>query len=173
MTFWHVCRYLSAGELVVLTRRVDENWYEGRIGTRKGIFPISYVEVIIEPGHRSGNLIREAGLEENRKLDRAMLRASQTSCRIDKIYKRLLAFISETPIQNKPVASPAAHSLLANGSSGGKMSMGPHHYVPSIPVNINTTQPHYNSLVTIARSRVAASLLRGVIESSSFHYTVE
>lgn len=56
--------------------------------------------------------------------------------------------ITETPIQNKPVASPAAHSLLANGSSGGKMSMGPHHYVPSIPVNINTTQPHYNSLVS-------------------------
>lgn len=44
------------GELVVLTRRVDENWYEGRIGNRKGIFPISYVEVITEPGHRSGNL---------------------------------------------------------------------------------------------------------------------
>lgn len=43
-----------AGELVVLTRRVDENWYEGRIGNRKGIFPISYVEVITEPGHRSG-----------------------------------------------------------------------------------------------------------------------
>jgi len=40
---------------VVLTRRVDENWYEGRIGNRKGIFPISYVEVITEPGHRSGN----------------------------------------------------------------------------------------------------------------------
>lgn len=64
MTLWHVCRYLSAGELVVLTRRVDENWYEGRIGNRKGIFPISYVEVINEPGHRSGNFIKEAGLEE-------------------------------------------------------------------------------------------------------------
>ena len=39
---------------MVLTRRVDENWYEGRIGNRKGIFPISYVEVITEPGLRSG-----------------------------------------------------------------------------------------------------------------------
>ncbi|XP_070512277.1 uncharacterized protein [Cardiocondyla obscurior] len=104
---------LAKGELVVLTRRVDENWYEGRIGNRKGIFPISYVEVINEPGHRS-----------------------------------------ETPIQNKPVASPAAHSLLANGSSGGKMSMGPHHYVPSIPVNINTTQPHYNSLPRMGGSKL-------------------
>ena len=40
--------------MVVLTRRVDENWYEGRIGNRKGIFPISYVEVIAEPGQRPG-----------------------------------------------------------------------------------------------------------------------
>lgn len=45
---------IFSGESVVLTRRVDENWYEGRIGNRKGIFPISYVEVITEPGHRAG-----------------------------------------------------------------------------------------------------------------------
>ncbi|XP_017765283.1 PREDICTED: uncharacterized protein LOC108554494 [Eufriesea mexicana] len=109
---------LAKGELVVLTRRVDENWYEGRIANRKGIFPISYVEVITEPGLRS-----------------------------------------ETPIQNKPVASPAAHSLLANGSAGGKMSMGPHHYMPSIPININTTQPHYNSLPRMGGSKLHVSQL--------------
>lgn len=62
--------------------------------------------------------------------------------------------ITETPTQNKPVAAPAAHSLLANGSAGGKMSMGPHHYMPSIPVNMNTTQPHYNSLVSIFKYTV-------------------
>ncbi|KAL7305690.1 hypothetical protein TKK_0001947 [Trichogramma kaykai] len=98
---------LTKGELVYLLRRVDDNWYEGRLGPhgRKGIFPVSYVDVICEPGQRP-----------------------------------------ETPIQGKPVASPAAHSLLSNGSSGGKLSMGPHHYTPSLPVNINATQPHYNSL---------------------------
>ncbi|XP_076223047.1 cbl-associated protein isoform X8 [Nomia melanderi] len=109
---------LAKGELVVLMRRVDENWYEGRIGSRKGIFPISYVEVLTEPGHRS-----------------------------------------ETPTQSKPVASPAAHSLLANGSAGGKMSMGPHHYMPSIPVNINTTQPHYNSLPRMGGSKLHVTQL--------------
>ncbi|XP_043494705.1 sorbin and SH3 domain-containing protein 1 isoform X8 [Polistes fuscatus] len=107
---------LAKGELVVLTRRVDENWYEGRIGNKKGIFPISYVEVITEPGVRS-----------------------------------------ETPVQSKPIASPAAHSLLANGSAGGKMSMGPHHYVPSIPVNMNTNQPHYNSLPRMGGSKLQVS----------------
>lgn len=37
---------LSKGELVSLTRRVDANWFEGRIGNRKGIFPVSYVDVL-------------------------------------------------------------------------------------------------------------------------------
>lgn len=36
---------LNKGELVVLTRRVDDNWFEGRIANRKGIFPVSYVDV--------------------------------------------------------------------------------------------------------------------------------
>ncbi|XP_067124513.1 sorbin and SH3 domain-containing protein 2-like [Centruroides vittatus] len=40
---------LFKGEKVVLTRRVDSNWYEGRIGNKKGIFPLSYIEVIKEP----------------------------------------------------------------------------------------------------------------------------
>lgn len=38
---------LNKGELVVLTRRVDDNWFEGRIANRKGIFPVSYVDVSI------------------------------------------------------------------------------------------------------------------------------
>ncbi|CAG7786780.1 unnamed protein product [Allacma fusca] len=38
------------GETIVLTRRVDINWYEGRIGSRRGIFPVSYVQVLKEPG---------------------------------------------------------------------------------------------------------------------------
>lgn len=46
---------LIKGEIVVLTRRVDQNWYEGRIGSRKGIFPSSYIEVLLEPGEPRGN----------------------------------------------------------------------------------------------------------------------
>ncbi|XP_030344083.1 sorbin and SH3 domain-containing protein 1 isoform X33 [Strigops habroptila] len=39
------------GERIILIRRVDENWYEGRIsGTnRQGIFPVTYVEVLKRP----------------------------------------------------------------------------------------------------------------------------
>lgn len=44
---------LNKGELVVLTRRVDDNWFEGRIANRKGIFPVSYVEVLTDIGSES------------------------------------------------------------------------------------------------------------------------
>jgi hypothetical protein len=34
---------------VKLIRRIDDNWYEGRLGHKQGIFPVSYVEVGQEP----------------------------------------------------------------------------------------------------------------------------
>ncbi|XP_069070138.1 vinexin isoform X2 [Pleurodeles waltl] len=39
------------GEQISLIRRVDENWYEGRISgtSRQGIFPANYVQVVKEP----------------------------------------------------------------------------------------------------------------------------
>ncbi|XP_033609073.1 uncharacterized protein LOC111868667 isoform X3 [Cryptotermes secundus] len=48
----HLELSLVKGELLVLTRRVDDNWFEGRIGNRKGIFPVSYVEILSEPGEK-------------------------------------------------------------------------------------------------------------------------
>ncbi|KAL5287481.1 SORBS1 family protein [Megaselia abdita] len=41
---------LNKGELVTLTRRVDGNWFEGKIANRKGIFPVNYVEVLTDIG---------------------------------------------------------------------------------------------------------------------------
>ncbi|XP_075786424.1 sorbin and SH3 domain-containing protein 2 isoform X2 [Pelodiscus sinensis] len=39
---------LRKGDRVILLKRVDQNWYEGKIpgSNRQGIFPVSYVEVI-------------------------------------------------------------------------------------------------------------------------------
>nr|XP_048311609.1 sorbin and SH3 domain-containing protein 2 isoform X17 [Myodes glareolus] len=39
---------LRKGDRIVLLKRVDQNWYEGKIpgSNRQGIFPVSYVEVI-------------------------------------------------------------------------------------------------------------------------------
>lgn len=48
--------YVFQGDLLRLIRRVDSNWYEGRVqssntGTvgRRGIFPVSYVQTLVEP----------------------------------------------------------------------------------------------------------------------------
>ncbi|XP_050343173.1 uncharacterized protein LOC126768858 isoform X3 [Nymphalis io] len=40
---------LKKGEVVVLTRRIDHNWWEGRNGSKTGIFPDSYVTILQEP----------------------------------------------------------------------------------------------------------------------------
>jgi len=34
------------GDAIIITNRVNEEWYEGRIGSRDGIFPASFVELV-------------------------------------------------------------------------------------------------------------------------------
>jgi sorbin and SH3 domain containing protein 1 len=49
---------LKKGEIVVLTRRIDHNWWEGRNGNKTGIFPDSYVTVLQEPSqNKPGKII--------------------------------------------------------------------------------------------------------------------
>jgi len=112
---------LIKGEIVVLTRRVDANWYEGRIGSRKGIFPATYIEILLEPGETRG--------------------------------------LSPTPII-KPVAAPAAHSILKNGSLP----------VPSYNPNYSVTSPY-----STINSRPGSSMSQTTVTqqqmttSNSFH----
>uniref|UniRef100_A0A286XRA8 Sorbin and SH3 domain containing 2 n=1 Tax=Cavia porcellus TaxID=10141 RepID=A0A286XRA8_CAVPO len=42
-----IAKYFN-GDRIILLKRVDQNWYEGKIPgtTRQGIFPVSYVEVV-------------------------------------------------------------------------------------------------------------------------------
>ncbi|KAG5839638.1 endophilin-A3-like isoform X1 [Anguilla anguilla] len=35
------------GDIIILTSRMDDNWYEGMINGESGFFPVSYVEVIV------------------------------------------------------------------------------------------------------------------------------
>ncbi len=39
---------LVAGESIVTLEKVNEEWLKGRIGTREGMFPVAFVEVITE-----------------------------------------------------------------------------------------------------------------------------
>ena len=35
------------GDLITLTSRVDENWFQGQRNGKTGIFPVTYVQVLI------------------------------------------------------------------------------------------------------------------------------
>ncbi|XP_041651712.1 endophilin-A3b [Cheilinus undulatus] len=35
------------GDIIILTNRVDANWYEGALGSRSGLFPVNYVDVLV------------------------------------------------------------------------------------------------------------------------------
>lgn len=37
----------SEGDIITLTRQVDANWYEGTLRGQAGLFPISYVDVLV------------------------------------------------------------------------------------------------------------------------------
>lgn len=35
------------GVIIELVSQVDENWYEGRVNGKTGLFPVSYVQVLV------------------------------------------------------------------------------------------------------------------------------
>lgn len=37
------------GDRVVLLRKIDNNWYEGRLNDSEGIFPADYIDILREP----------------------------------------------------------------------------------------------------------------------------
>ncbi|XP_057226208.1 sorbin and SH3 domain-containing protein 2 isoform X3 [Malurus melanocephalus] len=63
---------LRKGDRVILLKRVDQNWYEGKIpGTNKqGIFPVSYVEVIKKNPSKSVDDYPEPPIPQSYSSDR-------------------------------------------------------------------------------------------------------
>ena len=41
----HCSSFLFKGDIISVLRRVDENWCEGKLNGKLGIFPITFVEV--------------------------------------------------------------------------------------------------------------------------------
>ncbi|MEQ2175554.1 hypothetical protein GOODEAATRI_019023 [Goodea atripinnis] len=37
----------NEGDIIILTGQVDSNWYEGTLGDRSGLLPVSYVDVLV------------------------------------------------------------------------------------------------------------------------------
>ena len=50
-THTHILQYdrnifLTQGDIIAITKKIDDNWFQGYLGDRKGIFPSSYVEIL-------------------------------------------------------------------------------------------------------------------------------
>ncbi|XP_039995172.1 sorbin and SH3 domain-containing protein 1 isoform X3 [Xiphias gladius] len=119
------------GERITLIRRVDENWYEGKIsGTnRQGIFPVTYVEV-----HRRPRI--KNGLEYP---DPPVSQSPQRSTNASPQFYRNRLTTSPLPLPRSPrrSVSPEVHAVSSEWISltvgGGSPPAAPTPPLPPLP----------------------------------------
>ncbi|XP_031728992.1 sorbin and SH3 domain-containing protein 1 isoform X1 [Anarrhichthys ocellatus] len=119
------------GERITLIRRVDENWYEGKIsGTnRQGIFPVTYVEVNRRPRIKNGV----------EYLDPPVSQSPQRSTNASpQLYRNRLT-TSPLPLPRSPrrSVSPEVHAISSEWISltvgGGSPPTAPTPPLPPLP----------------------------------------
>ncbi len=65
---WHSVTHFDClyhffqGDIIDLVRKIDDNWWDAKSGTKKGIVPASYVDVIREPSGKSNKSLNINGL---------------------------------------------------------------------------------------------------------------
>ncbi|XP_078055876.1 sorbin and SH3 domain-containing protein 1-like isoform X33 [Mustelus asterias] len=105
----HVEMSFRKGERITLVRRVDENWYEGKIsGTnRQGIFPVTYVDVIKRP--RVKNAVDYPDPPSSYSSNRSSTSSPQLNSRNDSgvggRYSRSPTVFSDSPVNSLNSAS--------------------------------------------------------------------
>ncbi|XP_043212700.1 sorbin and SH3 domain-containing protein 1-like isoform X6 [Amphibalanus amphitrite] len=133
---------LSRGETVRIRRKIDSNWYEGQKGTRIGIFPVTYVQVI-DPRERSADRwsSRPQVRAKHRFSAQSAMELSLNKGDVVTILRRvddnwyegrrgdatgifpasyvepLTADHGDGGPRQKPVGAPAAHGLVMDGLS--------------------------------------------------------
>ncbi|XP_037126780.1 sorbin and SH3 domain-containing protein 1 isoform X9 [Syngnathus acus] len=119
------------GERITLIRRVDENWYEGKIpGTnRQGIFPVTYVEVHKRPRVKNGLDYPDPPLSSSPQ------RSNNAS---PQLYRNRLT-TSPLPLPRSPCrsVSPEVHAISSEWISltvgGGSPPAAPTPPLPPLP----------------------------------------
>ncbi|XP_048478848.1 uncharacterized protein LOC105393136 isoform X6 [Plutella xylostella] len=130
---------LKKGEVVVLTRRIDHNWWEGRTGNKTGIFPDSYVQVLQEPSQNKP----DPQLNSDKPL------ASPASHgQVAGAARRSMGPHSYTPQLNSPAlanAPPATQPLPGYTARPAQSALTPSDrgYGPPPGVDLNNTEPLY------------------------------
>ncbi|XP_030012100.1 sorbin and SH3 domain-containing protein 1 [Sphaeramia orbicularis] len=119
------------GERITLIRRVDENWYEGKIsGTnRQGIFPVTYVEVHKRPRVKNGVEYPDPPVSQSPQ------RSTNAS---PQLYRNRLT-TSPLPLPRSPrrSVSPEVHAISSEWISltvgGGSPPAAPTPPLPPLP----------------------------------------
>ncbi|XP_038592868.1 sorbin and SH3 domain-containing protein 1 isoform X1 [Micropterus salmoides] len=119
------------GERITLIRRVDENWYEGKIsGTnRQGIFPVTYVEVQRRPRVKNGVEYPDPPVSQSPQ------RSTNAS---PQLYRNRLT-TSPLPLPRSPrrSVSPEVHAISSEWISltvgGGSPPAAPTPPLPPLP----------------------------------------
>ncbi|XP_019950039.2 sorbin and SH3 domain-containing protein 1 isoform X8 [Paralichthys olivaceus] len=119
------------GERITLIRRVDENWYEGKIaGTnRQGIFPVTYVEVHRRPRVKNGVEYTDPPISQSPQ------RSTNAS---PQLYRNRLT-TSPLPLPRSPrrSVSPEVHAISSEWISltvgGGSPPAAPTPPLPPLP----------------------------------------
>ncbi|XP_030603567.1 sorbin and SH3 domain-containing protein 1 [Archocentrus centrarchus] len=122
------------GERITLIRRVDENWYEGKIsGTnRQGIFPVTYVEVHKRPRIKNGVEYPDPPVSHSPQ------RSTNASPQPKKLYRNRLT-TSPLPLPRSPrrSVSPEVHAVSSEWISltvgGGSPPAAPTPPLPPLP----------------------------------------
>ncbi|XP_078788280.1 sorbin and SH3 domain-containing protein 1 isoform X30 [Oryzias latipes] len=122
------------GERITLIRRVDENWYEGKIsGTnRQGIFPVTYVDVHKRPRVKNGVEYPDPPVSHSPQ------RSTNASPQPPKLYpNRLTTSPLPLPRSARRSVSPEVHAVSSEWISltvgGGSPPAAPTPPLPPLP----------------------------------------
>uniref|UniRef100_A0A8C3V7F1 Sorbin and SH3 domain containing 2 n=1 Tax=Catharus ustulatus TaxID=91951 RepID=A0A8C3V7F1_CATUS len=124
---------LRKGDRVILLKRVDQNWYEGKIpGTNKqGIFPVSYVEVIKKNPSKSVDDYPGPPIPQSYSSDRIhQLSSTKQLCvtpLCNYLYLKLQIFITFQIISFQPQRPVLSHE---NIHGGGEPFQALYNYTP-------------------------------------------
>ncbi|CAH2242537.1 jg18889 [Pararge aegeria aegeria] len=133
---------LKKGEVVVLSRRIDHNWWEGRNANRTGIFPDSYITILQEPSPSKPET------QPLRTTDKPVASPAAHGL-LNGTDKRSMGSHSYTPQPNSPALSnapPATQPLSgyvtksSQGASASERGYGP---PTGAGVDLNNTEPLY------------------------------
>ncbi|XP_039381865.1 vinexin isoform X3 [Mauremys reevesii] len=131
------------GERICLVRKVDENWYEGRISgtSRQGIFPANYVQVLKEPRVKASEEFPSSPTLTAPASPRLLVHTGSPA-----------QLHSPGSQRSDPSSSFLAGSPTAQrrGTDGGALSSSPRHFGFTFPVSPK-----------LQRAGVSSSLLQG------------